>query len=74
MEAVGNYLTLYKVNNEVEKLEKNLQLPVYDHTVAGASHVIFLDQAGPSDVVNFKRLKKGDFAINLAVTLGIRRY
>ena len=76
MEAMGNYLTLYKVNNEIESLENKLQIPVYDHAVGGATRVIFLDQScstDTADLVVFKQLKKKDFAMNINGLAAARR-
>lgn len=65
LEATGNYLTLHTVQNELEKIETTCTSYIYDHTVSGASQFLFLDQNEPNDSVSFKRLKKGDCAVNL---------
>ena len=65
LEATGNYLTLHSVQKELEKMESTCQAYIYDHTVSGGTRFLFLDQNDPDDPVTFKRLPKGDFAVNL---------
>lgn len=65
LEATGNYLTLHNVQKELERLESTCQANIYDHTVSGGTRFLFLNQNGPEDAVTFKRLPKGDFAVNL---------
>ena len=46
-------------------MESTCQAYIYDHTVSGGTRFLFLNQNGPEDAVTFKRLPKGDFAVNL---------
>ena len=65
LEATGNYLTLHNVQKELEKVEATCQSYIYDHNVSGGTRFLFLNQRAPEDPVEFKPLKKSDFAVNL---------
>ncbi len=56
---------MHSVQKELERLEETCTSYIYDHTVSGATRFLFLGQNGPEDVVTFKQLPKGDFAVNL---------
>lgn len=62
------------VQNELEKIETTCRSYIYDHTVSGASRFLFLDQNGPNDMVNFKQLQRGDYAVNLDPLNGLLRH
>ena len=64
MEVFGNYLALYKVQNELEKIAMICKSYIYDHVVTGAPRFIFMCQTGSAAAVKFTRLKR-DCAVNL---------
>ena len=65
---------MHAVQNELEKIETTCRSYIYDHTVSGASRFLFLDQNGPNDMVNFKQLQRGDYAVNLDPLNGLLRH
>ena len=62
-------MTLHNVQKELETLEDTCRSYVYDHNVSGGTRFLFLNQNGPEDPVIFKRLNRGDFAVNLVTVL-----
>ena len=69
LEATGNYMTLHNVQKELETLEATCRSYIYDHNVSGGTRFLFLNKNDPEDLVTFKRLKGGDFAVNLVTEL-----
>ncbi|XP_048583369.1 uncharacterized protein LOC5504594 isoform X2 [Nematostella vectensis] len=66
MEITGTYLTLFKAQTELYRMEQLTQdTSAYNHLVKNGKRFIFMGQSGPLDNVCAKQLKKGDFALNL---------